>query len=722
MRRLAAPARAARWARGHWAGLTVAGLVVTAAAIRTVLARKMAAPVVLCDEFIYANLAKNLAQHGRYLFRGTPEHQSYLYPLLLAPAWFAHSMATTYGVAKGITASAMALTPVPVYLWARRLVPPFHALVAAALTLLLPALFYSGILMTEGAFLPAFVLAAFAIAVAVERPTLLHQLAAFGAVVLAVSVRVQGIVLFLVIPTAVLANAVLDLRAGVSRDRLLNELRRLWPTAVLLVGGFVAYVAYKQIEGAPLATGLGQYQGLARTHYPFVATARWAVKHLAELGLAVGLVPVSALIVMLWLGVRGSATTSAERAFLSVVTASMLWVLVEVGAFAATVTPFVFERYTFYLEPLLVIAFIVWLARGMPRPLLGTAVAVAVPALLVRTLDFHTFVVPDPVNGIGLDALYKFSLKLPGGLEELKWAVAAGALLGAFLFAICARPVAQVALPLLLAAYLVAASKPVFDDATGASASTRQAAGPDASWVERAIGRDKDVLYLNTPPGASVTLLETEFWNRNVSAVYDLGPSEICALPETRATINVDTGQVESSAGKGADYAIVDRRVPFPGEQIALGGPGEYPLALDRIKRPLRVGSTTEGVYSDRWMGESAAFSVFGSPGNRRVRVTLLLGRAGWGGPDVPGKVRIAVGRPAAAGGKLAKVYEVRHWVVHRLAQRTFTFAARPPVRIEVHVQPTFSPSQFGQPDTRQLGAQVSFGFAPGARSVKGAG
>jgi hypothetical protein len=686
--------------------------VIAAAVFRTVLDSGFEAPVVLCDEFIYANLAKNLAQHGRYLLRGAPEHQSYLYPLLLAPAWFAHSMSTTYALAKGITASAMALTPIPVYLWARRLVTPVHALLAAALTLLLPALFYSGVLMTEGAFLPAFMLAVFAIAVSLERPTLFHQLAALAAIVLAVSIRVQGIVLFLVIPTAVLAKAVLDLRAGVSRDRVLAELRRLWPTAALLGGGIVAYVAYKQIQGVPLATGLGSYQDLARAHYPLVATARWAIKHLAELGLAVGLVPLSALIVLLWVGLRGAATTNAERAFIAVVTASMLWVLVEVGGFAATVTPFVFERYTFYLEPLLVIAFVLWLARGLPRPVVGTAVAVVLPALLVRTLNFNAFVVPDPVNGITLDSLFKFSLHLPGGLEELKWVVAAGALLGAFLFAIAARPLAHVALPLLLAAYLVAASKPAFDDTAGASVSTRHSAGPDPTWVEKAIGRNRPVLYLNTPPGASVTLLETEFWNRNVSAIYDLGPGEICNLPETSSAIEVDTGQVDPPAAKGVDYAVIDRRAVFPGDQVALGGPSEYPLALYRIKRPLRVGSTTDGVSSDGWMGQNAAFSVFGSRGNRPLKVSVTLGRAGWGGPDVPGHVRIVVGKPSAASGKLVKVYEVRRWIVHSLEQRTFTFDARPPVRVEVHIQPTFSPSQFGLSDTRQLGAQVSFSYA----------
>jgi hypothetical protein len=565
--------------------------------------------------------------------------------------------------------------------------------------------------MTEGAFLPAFVLAAFAIALALERPTLFHQLAALAAIALAFSIRAQGIVLFLVIPTAVVAKAVLDLRGGVPRDRLVAELRRLWPTAALLGGGFIAYVLYKQVQGLPLSSGLGAYQDLAQKHYPLVATARWTIRHLAELGLAVGLVPVSALIVELWLGLRGAVTTNAERAFLAVVTASMLWVLVETGAFAATVTPFVFERYTFYLEPLLLIAFVLWLARGLPRPVVGTAIAVVLPALLVRVLDFHAFVVPDPVNGIGLDALFKFSTDLPGALEELKWAVAAGALLAAFLFAITTRSVARVALPLLLAAYFVASSKPVFDDTAGASVSTRHAAGPDPSWVEQAIGRKKRVLYLNTPPGASVTLLETEFWNRNVSAIYNLGPGEICALPETSAAIDVDTGKINPPAAKGADYAI-DVPGGSPGALVAAGGPSEYPLALYRIKHPLRVASTSEGVFGDGWMGDSASFSVFGSSRNRPARLTLTLGRAGWGGPDVPGHVLILVGKPASASGKLVRVYDVRRWVLHRLAQRTFTFDARPPVRVEVHVRPTFSPSQFGQPDTRQLGAQVSFSYA----------
>ncbi len=709
--------RAQAWARQRWAGLALAAMILVAAVVRILQTRGLAAPVVLCDEFIYANLAKNLADHGHYLFRDVTLHQSLLYPLLLAPAWFADSMNTTYALAKGITASAMALTAVPVYLWGRRLVPPTTALLAAALTLLLPAFFFSEILMTEAVFLPAFVLATFAVAYMLERPTLLAQVGAFAAIGLAVSIRVQGIVLLLVIPTAVLLKVVFDLRAGVPRSELVAWLRRLWPSAALLAGGAVVYAFYKLVvSGAPLASGLGPYSSLAEAHYPLVPTARWTVKHLAELGLVVGLVPMSALIVLLWLAVRRAPTTVAERAFLAVVPAALLWVLVETGAFAATTTPALFERYTFYLEPLLLLAFVVWLTRGLPRPRIGTAVALGVPALLLLSLTLAQVVSPDAVNGVTLSALYRFSVHLPGGIHELKAAIAVAAVLAGFLFAICARPIARIALPLLLGVYFGVAGTSIIDNTRNVEG--RAIAGSDPSWVEHAVGRDEPVVYVNTPElgsDASVLLFQTEFWNPNVRHVYSVGASDICELPETATTLDTANGRIAPPVPEGVRYALVGRNVPFAGTRVAVGGSGDGPLALYRVGRSLRVGTTTEGVYGDGWMGAQAQYSVFVSPGRRAGHMVVSVGRTGWGGTDVPGRVLILLGRPAATGTGLAKVLGVRAWVVHRLEQRTFVFAARrPPLRVVVKVAPTFSPSQFGLADTRQLGAQVSFSFRPG--------
>ena len=598
-----------RWIRGRWPAFALVGLVLAAATVRIVLVRGMEAPVVLCDEFIYSNVAKNLAEHGRYLFRGVPSHSSYLYPLLIAPAWLFDSMATTYALAKSIGAASMTLVAIPTYLWARRLVGPWHSLLAAALTLLLPAFFYAGLLMTEAAFLPAFVLVGFAISAMLERPTLINQLGALAALVLAISIRFQGIVLVAVIPTAVLLKVVLDWRAGVTRDRVLTDLRRLWPTAVALVGGAVLYVVYKGARGEGLATGLGPYQTLAQLHYPLEPSARWSVRHLAELVLALGYVPVAALIVLLWLGFFSASVSNAERCFLAVVSATAIWLLAEIGAFSATVAPFIFERYTFYLEPLLLIAFVVWLARGLPRPVIGTVVAVVVPAALLLALNLDRYVGPDAVNGVTLASLYRFSTHLPGAIGELRWLIVFGVVFGAFLFGLCSRTVARIALPALLAVYLIAASFTAQASVLQGSRVARFAAGIDASWIKQAVGRGSPVLYINTPSrgvAPSTVLLQTEFWNPNIVGVYSVGAGELCGLYETPTTTNVETGRVEPSVPDRVDYAVADRSLPLAGRRIAVGGPGDEPLALYRVGTSLRVGEITAGVYADGWMGGDA--------------------------------------------------------------------------------------------------------------------
>jgi hypothetical protein len=335
-----------------------------------------------------------------------------------------------------------------------------------------------------------------------------------------------------------------------------------------------------------------------------------------------------------------------------------------------------------------------------------------VPALLLLSLTLAQIVSPDSINGVTLSALYRFSVALPGGIHELKAWIAVAAVAGAFLFALCARSIAQLALPLLLAVYFGVAGTWIIDHTRNPQG--RTIVGADPSWVEHAVGRDEPVVYVNTPelgPDASVLMLETEFWNPNVRHVYAVGAGDICALPETPTTLNTATGRIAPPVPKGVRYALVDDRVPFAGRRVASAG---GPLTLYRVGRSLRIGTTTEGVYGDGWMGSQAQYSVFVSRGNRPARMVVTVGRTGWGGQDVPGRVKISLGRPAASGPGLAEVYGLRLWVVHRLDQRTFTFAARrPPLRVVVEIQPTFSPAQFGLADTRQLGAQVSFSFEP---------
>ena len=108
--------------------------------------------------------------------------------------------------------------------------------------------------------------------------------------------------------------------------------------------------------------------------------------HFAELPIVVGVLPVCALLLLLVLALgRGGTRNEAERAFLAVATAAVPLVVVEAAAFASRFSIRVEERYMFFVAPLLFLALVLWLDRGLPRPrLLTVAVAVVAPLLFLR--------------------------------------------------------------------------------------------------------------------------------------------------------------------------------------------------------------------------------------------------------------------------------------------------------------------------------------------------
>ena len=210
------------------AALALVGLLLASIGVRIWLSSKIATPWILIDEYVYSEMAKSFATSGHFFVRDAPSGiNNVVYPALISPAWLAHPMGTTYALAKVINVVVMTATAIPLYLWARKLVAPVFALVAVALTLLMPAFIYTGMLMTENAFLPAFVLATFAIALMLERPSLLRQLAAFGAILLAVAIRYQGLVLLAVLPVAILLKVLFELRA----ERRPRPLQFGWPSS-----------------------------------------------------------------------------------------------------------------------------------------------------------------------------------------------------------------------------------------------------------------------------------------------------------------------------------------------------------------------------------------------------------------------------------------------------------------------------------------------------------
>ena len=110
-----------------------------------------------------------------------------------------------------------------------------YALLAAGLTLALPGLAYSGFLMTETLFYPVFVLASWAMAATLLRPTLRNQLLLLGALALAVGTRLQAVVL---VPAFLLAVVIL---LAIERRRgLVRELAPFLIGVVVLTGAWLA--------------------------------------------------------------------------------------------------------------------------------------------------------------------------------------------------------------------------------------------------------------------------------------------------------------------------------------------------------------------------------------------------------------------------------------------------------------------------------------------------
>ena len=121
---------------------------------------------------------------------------------------------------------AASLTIVIVYVWARRMVTPAWAFAAAALTALLPALAYPGLLMTESLFLVAVTLALFGVARSLAEQTLSRQAVMLALILIAVMIRLQAIVL---VPSVMLAVGVVAVAA---RDA--GVIRRSAPSLVFM--------------------------------------------------------------------------------------------------------------------------------------------------------------------------------------------------------------------------------------------------------------------------------------------------------------------------------------------------------------------------------------------------------------------------------------------------------------------------------------------------------
>jgi len=555
------------------------------------------------DEIIYGALGRSLYHDGTFRILGRPtEFISLVYPALVGGPLSLGNLERGYHLLKLIQALVMSLTAVPVYLWARSLGARGWAFVAAALAVAIPGLAYSGLIMTEVAFYPVVLLAAYALAAALERPTLGRQALLVLACAAAAMTRLQAFVLLPVLVTAAGIDVLLDRR----RPR---RILRLAPAAGALVLLAAAWAGWRLRNGGALSRVFGAYEPAGQIHYGAGRAGRFVLYHFADLAFFTGIVPICAVLALL---VAGNRADARLRAYLATTLALCLWFPLEVGVFASQHVGYLAERNMLPLAPVLFVGFAVWLARGAPRPRLVTAASAAAVLALVAALPLSKLARPEAFpDSFTLLPLIRLRKDSPGADAEVLLLAVCLALLLAFAFL-------PRRLLVLLPLVLVAAFGAVSIEATNrisfeADFLAGQTSGPVHRWIDERTAGPVAYLYIGEPNWPAAW--QSFFWNRRVAHVYDLLTARIPGGLPQDSVGPLEDGRlvlVDGSPAQG-DYVVSQYPVAFRGRVIGSAGEG---FQLWRLNPPFRI-----SVWIQRVAGHVRVLAYACRPSRLRLEV-----------------------------------------------------------------------------------------------------
>ncbi len=565
-----------------WAWLVT--IVLASFALRAWLAREMLGPFIMVDELIYSELGRSIASGDGFQVRDVPAGGfSLVYPILISPAYaLFDSLPDAYGAVKTLNALYMSLAAVPAYLLARRVLAPPLSLFAAVLAVALPSLVYTGTVMTENAFYPLFLTGALLLVLVLEQPTPARQVGLIALVGVLFATRVQAIAFVPAIVAAPFLLALLGrrpLRATLWSFRLLYGL--LAAGAVLLLGVQVA-------RGQSLSDLLGAYAIVGESSYDTETVARFFLYHLAELDLYLGVLPFAAFVLLALLARR---LDEAVAPFLAAGIALSTSVLLVVAAFASEFANRIQERNVFVVAPFFLIALLVLVDRGLPRPLwLAPPVAVGA-ALLPLTIPWERFIETAAISDtLALLPIWAAFGSLP--FDSIDATVLIGGAIAAALFLLVPRRFALV-LPVATLLFFAAIGHNVWGGERGVK---RASAGAlftgmrvgERDWIDRALPDGATASVVWTGITDRFVVNQNEFFNRKVGPVYFIGGPTPGGLAETEVTVDEATrgaphGRRRARAGalparRGPDLAGRRRRRPRPGD-------GAHPLAHRRPAR-----------------------------------------------------------------------------------------------------------------------------------------
>ena len=567
--------------------VVLGALIVVSTLIRAWVGLRGPTPWINADEVVYSELGRSLYGSGHFEILGQPTRfYSFVYPALVGGPLSFSDLELGYRLLKVVQALVMSLTCVPVYLWSRALMPRRWALAAAALTLTLPGLAYSGLVMTEVAFLPLGVLAAWAMARALAEPSRRRQLLAAAAIVLAAATRLQAIVLLPVFALAIVLY-------GTFSGGLLRAVRAQLVSFGVLGGVAVAWSAAQLARGGPATNVLGAYRAAGETSYGLASIARFATYHAADVLLLTAVLPVCATAVVVARAARGGERSPHVNAFAAVVVAHTAVFVLEVGTFASRQVGRLAERDLLVLAPLFLIGFALWLSRDAPvawaeaLPIGGAAVA------LLAYLPVQQLVTRGAIpDAFTLAPLYQLGAHVPRVNLDLFVLNIGVPLLALFAFPPRRRLwIAAACVGALLAGTSVSASVAVEHESRFLQP---QLLGPSSRWIDdNARG---DVTYLYAGESRWNAVYENVFWNHRIDRVDDIGSFVVPGpVPQTPVGPRQDALVVgKLGVPEHARYVVASTSLMPFGTKIADAGSAD--LALWRIAPPFRLGFWITGM------------------------------------------------------------------------------------------------------------------------------
>ncbi len=544
--------------RNRGPAFALAGMVVGAFVVYALLSTLVSVPRVHPDEVRYMIGASSLVEGDGLSLRGDeygfgPLHAAVLSLVL----WLSSSLEAAYPWFKVVNALFWALTAVPVYLLARRLVSQWWAVLAAGLTLAIPSSISVGTVMTESMSFLAAAWVLYATMLALERPTIPRQLWLLVAIAVAFLTRSQLGVLY--VGWLVALGLHWWIRPS-ARPRGRADWRRLWPSVLPLVAA-LAFFLVRTVGGSSPRDSLGAYWELWRGYDPF-GVAKWVVYHLADIEIYLAVIPLAVAPIVLTRLVRsGRAGSVVDSAFASLFLAANATGLLVVAAFTSTPWGYdrLHDRYAFYLLPLWLIVFVVWLADGLPRPLVAAATGVVAGARPAggapvspareRGRDRHgSWRALGLGRGAGRGPGPALGLAAPGGVRDrapARDAVPAQA-----------RYQERSSSPSL--AVLLVTSALAWERLIDAPEDAVFAGGLERSWVDDAVPEDARVtkLYIDTECGSALqrhALFLTEAFNATVDRAAYIGDSTPDGLPIERVDVGSD-GRCSLSPGDAAHW------------------------------------------------------------------------------------------------------------------------------------------------------------------------